>query len=187
MQKLLVIGTLAFSLFGVILVLITILIYRNNRYSLIKNEKKYPPDDDVYEDKMALLDPLSDDYEDVKCRLIEYFESEKPFLNPNIRIHDVAEHLYTNKTYLSRAINIKTKKNFCQLVHSYRVKEAIREFSEKPTLRVSELCNLVGFNSMTTFNTAFSRNTGRTPAEWCRDFKKKNINERNYVVNKNNF
>ena len=87
---------------------------------------------------------------------------------------DLAERLYTNKSYLAQTIKIKLNKNFCQLVHYYRVREAMRLYAHDPDLTITQLCRRVGFNSMTTFNTAFGRNTGYTPAEWCKQYRKKN-------------
>lgn len=110
--------------------------------------------------------------EDLKDRLCELMERERLYLNPNIRVSDVAERLYTNKSYLSQAIRTKLNKNFCQLVHSYRVKEAVRLYSQNQDLSIVDLCKKVGFNSMATFTSAFSRNTGYTPADWCRQYKR---------------
>lgn len=132
-------------------------------------------------ERMLLDTEGCDDYEEIKMRLFNLFEKEKTYLDPNIRIADIAEKLFTNKTYLSRAIKARTNKNFCQLVHYYRVRDAIKMFTEDPELSITELSKMVGFNSMTTFNTAFGRNTGFTPAEWCKDFKKKSVTEENYV------
>ena len=113
------------------------------------------------------------DLVDLKDRLLDLFEREKLYRNPDIRVGDVAARLCTNKSYLAQAIRLKTNKNFCQLVHSFRVREAMRLFEENPDLTIRQLSSTVGFNSMTTFNSAFSRITGFTPAEWCREHKKK--------------
>lgn len=112
--------------------------------------------------------------QELKDRLCSLMEREQLYLNPDIRVGDVAERLFTNKSYLSQAIKLKANKNFCQLVHYYRVRDAMKLFSEDPSLTIQQLCNRVGFNSMTTFNAAFSRNTGYTPAEWCREYRKRN-------------
>lgn len=113
------------------------------------------------------------DLVDLKDRLCELLEREKLYRNPDIRVGDIASRLCTNKSYLAQAIRLKTNKNFCQLVHSFRVKEAMRLYEENPDLTIRQMSSMVGFNSMTTFNSAFSRITGFTPAEWCREFKKK--------------
>lgn len=114
------------------------------------------------------------DMEELKDRLCNVLEHEKLYLNPDIRVGDLADRLYTNKSYLAQTIKIKLNKNFCQLVHYYRVREAMRLYAQNPELTITQLSRRVGFNSMTTFNTAFGRNTGYTPAEWCKEFRKRN-------------
>ena len=125
-----------------------------------------------------------DEYDDLISRLEYLFENEKIFLDADIRISDVADRLSTTKNHLSKAIGIKTGKNFCQLLHSYRVREAMRLYTANQKLRISQLCKQVGFNSMTTFNTAFGRNTGYTPAEWCKNFRKNSVREPKYGIMK---
>ena len=124
-------------------------------------------------------DSEADEDEELKERLLYLFEGEKLYLRPDIRITEVAERLLTNKTHLSKVIRAKTGKNFCQLVHSYRIREAMRLFSGNPRLSIVQLGQLVGFNSLTTFTTAFGRNTGFTPAEWCKNYRRSAINKKN--------
>ena len=113
-----------------------------------------------------------DEYDDLISRLELLFESEKLYLQPEVRITTVADLLHSSKTNLSKAIKMKTGKNFCQLVHYYRVREAMRLYAANQKLSISQLYKAVGFNSKTTFNTAFGRNTGCTPAEWCKNYRK---------------
>jgi len=145
----------------------------------LKTRKEFPYQERAipHADRM-LEDPgpsLKDsDMEELKDRLCNILEREKLYLNPEIRVGDLAERLFTNKSYLAQTIKIKLNKNFCQLVHYYRVREAMRIYAQNPDLTITQLCRRVGFNSMTTFNTAFGRNTGFTPAEWCKEFRKRN-------------
>lgn len=143
------------------------------------DEKEYPRQDRAIPHADRMLEDagpsLKDsDMEELKDRLCNVLEREKLYLNPDIRVGDLAERLYTNKSYLAQTIKIKLNKNFCQLVHYYRVREAMRLYAQNPELTITQLCRRVGFNSMTTFNTAFGRNTGFTPAEWCKEFRKRN-------------
>lgn len=135
-------------------------------------ERAIPNADRMLEDPGPSL--KDSDMEELKDRLCNVLEREKLYLNPDIRVGDLAERLYTNKSYLAQTIKIKLNKNFCQLVHYYRVREAMRLYAQNPELTITQLCRRVGFNSMTTFNTAFGRNTGYTPAEWCKEFRKRN-------------
>lgn len=104
----------------------------------------------------------------IYLRLQELFEAEKPYLDENITVADVARRLYTNKAYLSRAINDNTGKNFCQYVNHYRVKYSMQIFKENQDLRVSELAEMSGFHTMVSYNMAFRLVTGESPSEWCR-------------------
>ena len=137
-----------------------------------RQERAIPNADRILEDAGPSL--KDSDMEELKDRLCNVLEREKLYLNPDIRVGDLAERLYTNKSYLAQTIKIKLNKNFCQLVHYYRVREAMRIYSQNPELTITQLCRRVGFNSMTTFNTAFGRNTGFTPAEWCKEYRKRN-------------
>lgn len=137
-----------------------------------RQERAIPHADRMLEDAGPSL--KDSDMEELKDRLCNVLEREKLYLNPDIRVGDLAERLYTNKNYLAQTIKLKLNKNFCQLVHYYRVREAMRLYAQNPELTITQLCRRVGFNSMTTFNTAFGRNTGFTPAEWCKEFRKRN-------------
>lgn len=137
-----------------------------------RQERAIPNADRILEDAGPSL--KDSDMEELKERLCNVLEREKLYLNPDIRVGDLAERLYTNKSYLAQTIKIKMNKNFCQLIHFYRVREAMRIYAQNPDLTITQLCRRVGFNSMTTFNTAFGRNTGFTPAEWCKEYRKRN-------------
>jgi AraC-like DNA-binding protein len=108
---------------------------------------------------------------------MEYFEKEKPYLNHNVKILDIAEQLNTNKSYLSRIINSYFKKNFSQFVNWYRVRDAMDSFMRDPKIDISTMADKSGFKSLTTFNTSFTRYTGMTPGEWCKKYKNEMRNE----------
>ena len=159
--------------------LLAFLYFRYIRVHLKKQPAEYPRQQIAIPNANRILEDSGvsfkeSDMEDLKDRLIRVLEQEKLYLNPDIRVGDLSERLQVSKSYLAQTIKIKLNKNFCQLVHYYRVREAMRLFSLNPDLSISQLCRKVGFNSMTTFNTAFGRNTGFTPAEWCKEYRKRN-------------
>ena len=129
-------------------------------------------------EKITLEDSTENDNKDaMKERLLDYLESTKEYLNPDIRITDVANKIYTNKSYLSNVIHSKLDKNFIQLIHYYRIKEAINIFSQDPSITMGQLCEKSGFNSMSSFSSAFKIHTGSTPAEWCKSYRRKMIKD----------
>ena len=106
-------------------------------------------------------------------RLTDYFEKEKPFLSPELCIHQVAMFLMTNKTTLSRVIHSKMNTNFREYVNRYRIREAMYLFSKNMHLDMEELAKLSGFRNNTSFTNAFKVNTGMTPGVWCKEQKEK--------------
>ncbi len=101
-------------------------------------------------------------------RLQTLFEEEKPYLDENITVGQIAKKLYTNKAYLSRAINDYTGKNFCQFVNYHRIMYSMEIFKENPGYRVSELAEASGFHTIVSFNMAFRLVTNESPGEWCK-------------------
>jgi len=77
-----------------------------------KPVKEYPYKERAipYADRM-LEDPapnLKDsEMEELKDRLCNVLEREKLYLNPEIRVGDLAERLFTNKSYLAQTIKSK--------------------------------------------------------------------------------
>ena len=105
--------------------------------------------------------------------LMSLFAREKLYRNVDIKIGNVALMIGTNKTYLSRALNTRLSKNFCQFVNYYRVREACELFIQNPNIEMSELAEQCGFSSGSNFSIVFKFNTGFTPGDWCRMIKMK--------------
>lgn len=101
-------------------------------------------------------------------RILSRMEKNRPFLDPDFSIDDLSKSIYTNKLYVSRAINSVSKMNFCQFVNHHRIEYAKMLFHENPALKVMEASDLSGFHTVASFNMAFKLNTGLTPSEWIR-------------------
>ena len=110
--------------------------------------------------------------------LVHYFNTEKPYLDPELTISEVASHLLTNRSYLSKSISLYEGDNFCTFVNRYRVRYALELYHRNNKLRVSELATLSGFNSPTAFNIAFKAEMNITPGEWCRRYKVNHLDRR---------
>ena len=101
-------------------------------------------------------------------KINSYFETQKPYLNPELKITEVAKQLNVSVKYLSQVINESLGKNFYDFINSYRIEEAkrqlINEIDSKKT--VLEVLYESGFNSKSAFNSAFKKHTGFTPTEF---------------------
>lgn len=115
----------------------------------------------------------NDAYRELYERIVEYFEQERPFLDNKLTISDVARVVFSNKLYISRAISQYTGRNFCQFVNYYRISYSKECFKNNPDLRVTEMAQMSGFNSVVSYNTAFRLFMDENPGDWCRKERQK--------------
>lgn len=93
---------------------------------------------------------------------------EKMYRNPELTLTDLANHLGTNPSLLSKIINRSFGKNFNDYVNQYRVLE-VKENLANPNnahLTIMSLAYDAGFNSKATFNRAFKKFTGDNPKRY---------------------
>lgn len=106
--------------------------------------------------------------ETYKQRLLTLLETDKPFLHPQVSIADLSEKLSIPTKQLSQVINQSFNKSFFDFINSYRVQEVkhILKESKDDKLTVLEAMYQAGFNSKSSFNSAFKKETGQTPTEF---------------------
>lgn len=97
-----------------------------------------------------------------------YVKTEKNFLNPQLSLELIADHLQINKSYLSRIINSEMDVSFTDYINRLRVEEAeiYLSLSEYEDYTLSTIGLEAGFNSKSVFNTCFKKYTGCTPSEY---------------------
>lgn len=100
--------------------------------------------------------------------LRQKMKEEKYFLRPDLSLHDLAESLETNTSYLSKVINEVTGQNFNSFVNQYRIEEACSQLvnQKQQYLSIEGIALSVGFNSKSAFNAAFKKIKGLTPTEF---------------------
>lgn len=123
---------------------------------------------DIIPEPEADVDGTALMYKNLYDRILEYFAEVKPYLDPNLTINDVVSVVFSNKLYISKAINRFTGRNFCQFVNYYRVVHAVELFRDNNELKVQELASQSGFNSPVSFGMAFKLYMGEKPGDWCR-------------------
>lgn len=79
----------------------------------------------------------------------KYMHHKKPFLDPELRIIDLAIALHTNRTYMSTFINRQYGMNFSRYINRLRLKELerLRSLAEYSHLTGSELVEKAGFST----------------------------------------
>ncbi|ARV16912.1 helix-turn-helix domain-containing protein [Polaribacter sp. SA4-12] len=100
--------------------------------------------------------------------LKKYMEDNKPYLNPSLTIRNLALEMNISMRELSVLINQNLNQHFFDFVNEYRIKEAMKILKDpsKKAFTVLEILYKVGFNSKSSFNTAFKKHTGYTPTQY---------------------
>lgn len=107
-------------------------------------------------------------YSEELLKLQQYMSEEKPFLNPALTIQDVSNDIQIPVRDLSLLINHKLEQHFYDFVNVYRIENAknILKDTSKSKVTILEILYEVGFNSKSSFNTAFKKHTGFTPTDF---------------------
>lgn len=108
------------------------------------------------------------EYKEELSKLKKYMEEDKPFLNPSLTIQDVSREIKIPVRDLSVLINHKLDQHFYDFVNTYRITCAMDILKDvtKSKVTVLEILYEVGFNSKSSFNTAFKKHTGQTPTAY---------------------
>lgn len=94
-------------------------------------------------------------------------EQEKPYLNPNLTIKDLAKYLGTNRTYLSSYFAHVLHTTFYDYVNSLRIeKKTLPLMEEHPEYTLERIASESGFLSISTFRRSFQKLKGVTPSEY---------------------
>jgi AraC-like DNA-binding protein len=103
-------------------------------------------------------------------QLSVYMTIEKPYLNPTLTLKELSDQVSIPSRHLSQIINEYMHQNFYDYVSKHRIEEAKKLLVDSLNNKtVLEVLYQVGFNSKSSFNTAFKKFTGVTPSH----FKKK--------------
>ncbi len=147
-----------FSLGGFLLVLITgLALYRrylDKQWELKRKKLRYS--------SSALSEEKA---REINQKLIATLNREKWYLEPDINLHKLSDIIGVKPNYLSQVINQFHGQNFYEFINSYRIEEAKRLLVET-TLKIEAVAYDSGFNSLSTFHTAFKKNVGMPPSKY---------------------
>jgi AraC-like DNA-binding protein len=107
-------------------------------------------------------------YDAIVLRLRGYMQQSKPFLDPYLSVETLAVKINLPSSELSLIINRVIGQHFFDFVNSYRINLAgeILIANEQQPKTVLEILYEVGFNSKSSFNTAFKKHLLMTPSQY---------------------
>lgn len=101
------------------------------------------------------------------------------YTNPELSIHDLAEMIGTNRSYVSSSINIFYNQNFCTYINQYRLNELKDTIIEEGKATQKELAVKCGFGSIDTMKRAIKQKTGLNMKDWKEYIFKENQENNN--------
>jgi AraC-like DNA-binding protein len=101
-------------------------------------------------------------------RLLDLMNTEKPYLDGDLTLQNLAKALAISPHHLSQTINEQLNQNFFDFINTYRIEEAKRLLLDlaKKHYSILAISEEVGFNSKSAFNTAFKKHVKMTPSEF---------------------
>ena len=101
----------------------------------------------------------------------ELLAEEELYKNADLALSTFSKALKVSPQKISMAINSRSGSNFNGFVNQYRIKhaQALLEGSKSHELTIAAIAYEVGFNSLTSFNTAFKKQTQKTPSAYRKE------------------
>lgn len=151
-------GSLSFTF--ILYIVVLLLVFRKS------DEPEFSPEKEKYKNKidqsmLVLID-----------KKLDIIIEKELFLNPNFTLEAAAKELKLSKHVLSQYINENLGKSFSTLIKEYRVNRAKQLLETENNYTIESLGYESGFNSKSTFFTAFKKITGVTPAEYQKAYSK---------------
>ena len=98
-------------------------------------------------------------------QIADVVSSDRLFLQPNLKITDVADLLHTNRTYVSRVLKEEMGTTFADFINRQRIEYACQLMEQQPQLPASEVARLSGFSSQSSFYRNYKHYMGHAPKD----------------------
>ena len=120
--------------------------------------------------KSGLSEALS---QEMKEKLLQTMQLEKPYLNHELRLDDLATLLHLSRNQTSQIINEHFNLSFFDFVNQYRIKEAKNLLlqNKDKNMTIDHIAYDVGFNNRASFYKAFKKFTNNTPTNYIKHMK----------------
>jgi len=129
--------------------------------------------EEAQEDDEAEVDvPVEMDGTQLKQRVLHAVKKEQLFLQPNLKISDLARYLHTNRNYIYNVVNVEMGLSFSELVNRERVEYAVALMKEYPDMLLGDIAVKSGFSSNVSFYRNFKKFKGLSPKEYLQQLGK---------------
>ena len=105
----------------------------------------------------------------LRQRIDHLMNVEQMYLQPNLKISNLAQRLGSNRNYIYEAINKDMGISFTEFVNRLRVAHSQQLMKQNPSMLLGEVAVKSGFSSTVSFYRAFKKYIGCAPKEWQSD------------------
>ncbi|MEM9858040.1 MAG: AraC family transcriptional regulator [Bacteroidota bacterium] len=102
----------------------------------------------------------------LKHKLEQIMDQQKLYRDPNLTLEKVAKTLAVSRHFLSQMLNDNLKKSYAQLINEYRIQDACQLLEKNVSFNLESIAYEVGYNSKSSFFSAFKKVKGVTPAQY---------------------
>ena len=127
---------------------------------LNESEKGLPRTNQV---RAALLS--TEKMQSIASKLEHAMKEDKLFLQDNLSLNKLSESISETENHISETLSQFLNTKFFQFVNGFRIEEAKKALQDTDKL-ITSIAYDVGFNSKSTFNTAFKKIVGYTPSAY---------------------
>ena len=99
-------------------------------------------------------------------RIRQHMDEQRPYLNSELKVRDIANYLGTNSRYISYCIKRVEQCTFSAYINKHRVAYAQQLMRRHPDIKLAEVYLKSGFANEISFFRTFKDITGMTPSEW---------------------
>lgn len=114
----------------------------------------------------AITSDRKDSY--IRKHITDLFEKEKVYLNPNLKVSDIAATIGTNRTYVSAYFNKETQCTFYDYVNRFRIEYACKQLDCTDD-KIVQIAETSGFNSAQAFIRVFTKIKGISPSKYRKE------------------
>lgn len=142
--------------------------------SVIKTDSRNENEDSTEVEKYKTLKVSEADCLKLKERLETLMQEKKPYLNPDLKLKDVAQLMKTPVHQLSYMFNMSMHQRYNDYINHCRIEEfkSVVASEDASQYTIEALAERCGFSSKTSFFRNFKAQEGITPSEYVRIQKK---------------
>ena len=105
-------------------------------------------------------------YDKIMDSFRQYMDKDYGYLNPSLTIEEIARVLNTNRTYVSKLVNLYYGMTFRDYLNHRRLEYSKQLMSDEPDASLDYIASKSGFQSSTQFIRKFRETEGLTPTVW---------------------